>query len=309
MKASPLRLPALIVGLAYIQLLGLSALVPPAAAKGQCKPYEWVRPGSGSTLDMVDEASAAADDDGDDSPPKAGEVNCRQNATSPADVNYYTCKQMADDHDIDVETFFLINPALKRDCSDIQPKTKYCVSGFIEPLRAYDGKCGPPNRNATCLGTPKQCCNSETFTCGDDYDVDCAPGICWEGACPGDKTWSTDGTCGEEHGYWLCAGKWGDCCNLDGKCGTGAAFCGADVCQFGNCTNKPDDTPGTGGGGGSLPWQMGNTTDGSCGGPKAYTCDVTYGNCCNRDGRCGSLPQDCGDGCQPLFGKCDTQAK
>ncbi|OAQ77785.1 CFEM domain-containing protein [Purpureocillium lilacinum] len=299
MKAS-LRAAAL-AGLVHIQLLTLSTLVAPAVAKDECQPYSWGDPTHGFALKMANKAAA---DDGDGAPPKAGEVNCRQQSTSPSSVNYYTCTEMADEHDISVETFFVINPKLKKDCSDIQPNTKYCVNGFIEPLRAYDGKCGPPNNNATCLGTQKQCCNSQTFTCGDNYEVDCAPGICWEGVCPGDKTWSTDGTCGAQHGNRQCAGKWGDCCSLGGKCGTGPEFCGKDNCQSGNCT-KPD--PGTGGG--RPPWLTGNSTDGTCGGPKAYTCKVIYGNCCNKNGRCGSLPQDCGDGCQPLFGKCGTQSK
>lgn len=46
---------------------------------------------------------------------------------------------------------------------------------------------------------------------------DCAPGTCYEGYCLGDTVYSTDGTCGYQHGGRLCAGKWGDCCNMDGK--------------------------------------------------------------------------------------------
>ncbi len=66
---------------------------------------------------------------------------------------------------------------------------------------------------------------------------DCEDGSCYEGACPGggDKFYSTDGTCGKAYGDRLCAGKWGDCCNMSGKCGTGTAFCAAAVCQSGNC--------------------------------------------------------------------------
>ncbi|KFY71518.1 hypothetical protein V499_08289 [Pseudogymnoascus sp. VKM F-103] len=50
-----------------------------------------------------------------------------------------------------VETFFKLNPGLQLDCGNIQADTDYCVRGFIEPLRATDGLCGPPNKNATCL--------------------------------------------------------------------------------------------------------------------------------------------------------------
>lgn len=68
---------------------------------------------------------------------------------------------------------------------------------------------------------------------------DCANGVCWEGQCPGHTIYSTDGNCGYQHGYTLCAGKLGDCCSLvDGKCGTGDKFCGATTCQSGNCTEN-----------------------------------------------------------------------
>ncbi|KAB5551031.1 hypothetical protein GE09DRAFT_1222841 [Coniochaeta sp. 2T2.1] len=102
------------------------------------------------------------------------------------------------------------------------------------PYDPPDGFCGPEHNNATCLGTAAQCCNAETFTCG-DTEEDCAPGTCYEGACHGDSWYSTDGTCGSLHGDRLCAGKWGDCCSLQGKCGTGADYCGENVCQSGNC--------------------------------------------------------------------------
>lgn len=85
----------------------------------------------------------------------------------------------------------------------------------VEPLRAFDGQCGPPNNNATCLGPDKQCCNSQTWTCGNST-ADCAPGTCYEGACDGDLIYSTDGTCGQDHGLRSCAGRWGNCCSIGG---------------------------------------------------------------------------------------------
>jgi hypothetical protein len=48
---------------------------------------------------------------------------------------------------------------------------------------------------------------------------------------------STDGTCGAQHGRRRCAGKWGDCCHRNGTCGSGAGFCGTDLCQTGQCVN------------------------------------------------------------------------
>ncbi|KAJ0382193.1 hypothetical protein COL922a_013062 [Colletotrichum nupharicola] len=227
-----------------------------------------------------------------------GDVNCRYSATTSATVNYYTCTQMATKYGITVDTFFTLNPTLELDCSNIQSKTEYCVDGFIEPVRATDQFCGPPNGNATCLGTAYQCCNSETWKCGNSTD-DCAAGICYEGACAGDTAYSTDGTCGLDHGNRLCAGKWGDCCNLDGACGKGDDFCGISVCFSGNCTIS-----------GSEPappdWMNGTTPDGTCGGENGYTCNVVYGTCCNKDGICGVLASDCGAGCQPEFGACSS---
>ncbi|OIW23389.1 hypothetical protein CONLIGDRAFT_637363 [Coniochaeta ligniaria NRRL 30616] len=167
-----------------------------------------------------------------------GQINCRRKYATSDAVNYYTCTELADEFGTSRDLFFLLNPALKPDCSNIQPYTNYCVIGFIEPLRAWDGLCGPPHNGATCAGTAAQCCNAETFTCGNS-DADCEAGTCYEGACLGDSTYGTDGTCGFQHGNRLCAGKWGNCCNMDGKCGIGGAFCGAQVCQSGDCEWMP----------------------------------------------------------------------
>ncbi|KAH8698048.1 hypothetical protein GQ44DRAFT_744344 [Phaeosphaeriaceae sp. PMI808] len=228
-----------------------------------------------------------------------GEINCRSWVDTDEDVNYYTCTAIADRFQITNEKFFMLNPEIKADCSNIVPLTTYCVAGFIEPVRATDGLCGPKQNNATCLGMEMQCCNAETFKCGNSTQ-DRAPGTCYEGLCPGDKVYSTDGTCGYQNGNRFCAGKWGDCCNSDGKCGTGSSFCGVDSCQSGNCTKPAVPTPSTP----SFPWLTGNTTDGTCGGDKKYGCNVLWGNCFNKIGVCGDLPVDCGVGCQPQFGRC-----
>lgn len=58
-----------------------------------------------------------------------GEVNCRYARQTGSDVNYYTCTELAERYEITVEEFFVINPGLKKDCSDIQPNTEYCVDG------------------------------------------------------------------------------------------------------------------------------------------------------------------------------------
>ncbi|KAH9203226.1 hypothetical protein DL95DRAFT_439548 [Leptodontidium sp. 2 PMI_412] len=214
-----------------------------------------------------------------------GEINCRYTGHTDADVNYYTCTKLANFYGITTEKFFQLNPDIRSDCSNIMPNSVYCVDGFIEPVRAADGLCGPKNNNATCLGQiVGQCCNAATGRCGNSTD-DCAPGNCYEGACPGDKVFSTDGTCGYQHGNRQCMGKWGTCCNMSGVCGNGTAFCGNDVCQMGNCTRPVVVSPATG-----------NTTDGSCGGAKSFTCNLLYGMCCNKYGQCGSSSTDCGAG-------------
>ncbi|OIW25495.1 hypothetical protein CONLIGDRAFT_547624, partial [Coniochaeta ligniaria NRRL 30616] len=166
---------------------------------------------------------------------KPGDINCRFYDRTYDDVNYYTCTELSDAWGLPVETFFVLNPYILHDCSNIEENAMYCVDGFVEPLRSTDGFCGPHHGNATCLGTDfGQCCNSETFTCGNSTNA-CADGTCYEGDCAGDSVYSTDGTCGPAHGDRLCAGKWGDCCNFQGRCGTGSDYCGTTVCHSGNC--------------------------------------------------------------------------
>jgi hypothetical protein len=58
-----------------------------------------------------------------------GEVNCRYTATSSASVNYYTCTELADWYYITVEQFFLWNPTVNKECSNVKPNTEYCVDG------------------------------------------------------------------------------------------------------------------------------------------------------------------------------------
>lgn len=305
----------------YLGLLTL-ILVSPSFAD-DCKPVTWSKPQKARRAEITSTAQAARTDTVTNIVCLSGEVNCRYWTDTGDDVNYYTCTQLSETFNIDTDTFFMLNPKVAKDCSNIEPRTTYCVTGckssnvtiflhrlvcdsndwtVIEPVRATDGKCGPKHNNATCLGTGKECCNAETFTCGnsayalisDDSLLranycsreDCAPGTCYEGNCLGDKVYTTDGKCGFQHDQKLCAGKWGDCCNFYGKCGSGDAFCGINNCQSGGCELPPLSDP--------VP--VGNTTDGSCGGEKAYTCNYLFGDCCNKIGQCGSLKVDCGEG-------------
>ncbi|KAL8357733.1 hypothetical protein RB601_009263 [Gaeumannomyces tritici] len=170
---------------------------------------------------------------------KPGDVNCRRWDQTTDNVGYWTCNELATKHGLDLDKFWELNPALAPSCEAIKPATEYCVRGFIEPLRAMDGNCGPQNKNATCIGSGHgQCCNAETWKCG-ETENDCSIGVCYEGLCPGHKVYTTDGNCGYAHGYSLCGGKWGDCCSFsEGKCGTGPEYCGQGKCQSGNCTTS-----------------------------------------------------------------------
>ncbi|KAE9367116.1 carbohydrate-binding module family 18 protein [Stipitochalara longipes BDJ] len=269
-----------------------------AEETGACKPVTWSAtdlrgPKSTPTVWKRNKQSLSVANIGK---AQTGQINCRYPGSTYDDVDSNTCAQLANKYQITLEKFFLLNPELDPDCGNIEPETDYCVAGFIEPLRAFDGLCGPPNKNATCRGTAKQCCNAETWTCGDSPE-DCAPGTCYEGVCAGDNVYSTDGTCGPRgNALRMCAGKWGDCCNMDGICGTGPEFCSMCTCSMGNCT-RPDVVH-------AQPFYMaGNTTDGTCGGENNITCNVVFGNCCSKDGICG---QDCGEGCQDRFSRFGT---
>ncbi|KAL0934897.1 uncharacterized protein CTRU02_209488 [Colletotrichum truncatum] len=278
--SSATRRSRLLLPLLMLLLISLRT----ARADDECRDHQWGRLANAGPMAV----------------PEVGDIVCRSNGTSRAVVGYYSCKEMADFYLISVERFFMLNPLLKEDCSNIEPNKPYCVAGFKQPPLATDGKCGPLNGNATCSGTEKQCCNAETWTCG-DTEADCAPGNCHSGACEGGNIWSLDGRCGWRHRGLGCAGRWGDCCNLEGLCGTGDEFCGVGNCDMGNCT-KPDEPllPI------ELPWPSGNTPDGTCGGESGYTCNVVWGNCCGAAGRCGSSAEFCGAGCQSKFGQCGT---
>ncbi|WYZ36505.1 hypothetical protein EsH8_II_000011 [Colletotrichum jinshuiense] len=196
--------------------------------KLSCKPYTW----DSLSLRRI----AAADDPSTpgrlraiSSSSSRGKLNCRYWADTPEEVSYYTCSMLAQRYDLSNDIFFTLNPGLDKDCSNVKSQAEYCVSGFVEPVRVFDGLCGPSHNNATCLGTNKQCCNLETWTCGDSTE-DCAPGTCYEGDCVGDTVYSTDGRCRQAYSNCECTGRWGSCCSLDGRCSIGDAFCSLFTC-------------------------------------------------------------------------------
>ncbi|KAH4376940.1 hypothetical protein HBH99_208780 [Parastagonospora nodorum] len=241
-----------------------------------------------------------------------GEVNCRYTTTSSASVNYYTCTELADWYYITVEQFFLWNPTVNKECSNVKPNTEYCVDGFIQPALSTDGLCGPQNGNTSCIETDMPCCNGETWKCG-NLDS-CLPGTCYSGACLGfPSEYSMDGKCGSQNKNLKCGGKWGSCCSAAGKCGTGEEFCGVNKCQSGNCTMiipswTPPEVSST-----SMPVAVPTPTagsispDGSCGGTNKFVCKGSkFGDCCSSSGFCGSTTAHCTAGCQVSFGNCTS---
>lgn len=62
-----------------------------------------------------------------------GDVVCRYETTTLAEVNYYTCTELALKYSITVEKFFELNPSVDKECDTIKPNTKYCVAGCKAP--------------------------------------------------------------------------------------------------------------------------------------------------------------------------------
>ncbi|KAF1942657.1 hypothetical protein EJ02DRAFT_308073, partial [Clathrospora elynae] len=243
-----------------------------------------------------------------------GDIVCRYESTTKSAVNYYTCTELALKYSITVEKFFLLNPSVDRDCDTIKPNTVYSDDeADIQPVLSTNGFCGPQYSNTTCLGLDKQCCNGETWKCGDQL-VDCQAGTCFSGACQGfPSEYSMDGKCGYQNNMLLCGGKWGTCCGIAGKCGTGEAFCGVGKCQNCNCTiviPSPPPFPGASSTttlAVSTPTPGGLSPDGSCGGANKYQCKgSSFGDCCSSSGFCGSTTGHCTAGCQTTFGTCTT---
>jgi hypothetical protein len=147
-----------------------------ALAADECQPITWANPPEARDVynnpNMYAAATPAphpvveARQASTPSPLPVGAINCRAWDSTYDDASYYTCKWLADSWSISVDWFFRINPTLNRDCSNIQKNTRYCVQAYLEPLRSTNGRCGPQFNNATCSGTAKQCCNAQTWTCG-----------------------------------------------------------------------------------------------------------------------------------------------
>ncbi|KAI6353044.1 hypothetical protein MCOR32_011012 [Pyricularia oryzae] len=122
---------------------------------------------------------------------------------------------------------------------------------------------------------------------------------------------SKNAKCGSEHRRTCLGSEFGDCCSVNGWCGSDDSYCGTG-CQpgFGDCSPAqasstqpgPTDTvsvPGPSSSSSSLTVSQ----DATCG--DGVTCEGSaFGNCCSINGWCGSDDSYCGMGCQAGFGTC-----
>ena len=99
----------------------------PTVWSDSCQPHNWKRDFS----DVVYQWKRQVDDVIYQQKRATGDIVCRYWATTPAQVNYYTCTQLAVRFQITIEDFFFLNPAMDRDCATIQPNTDYCVKGCM----------------------------------------------------------------------------------------------------------------------------------------------------------------------------------
>jgi hypothetical protein len=89
----------------------------------ECQPYKWSFAGLRIRQDGL------LPTEGTPTNVVVGEINCRYWTTTPAEVDYYTCSEMALRYEISNSVFFSLNPGLAQDCSDVQAETDYCVRG------------------------------------------------------------------------------------------------------------------------------------------------------------------------------------
>lgn len=102
-------------------------------ASNTCQPSTWKQNGVFGRRAEPTPVPTTTDngDDGDDPIPtlKPGDVNCRGWDDAPKEITYYTCQELAERHRITVDAFYILNPELKGDCKNVQPKHEYCVKG------------------------------------------------------------------------------------------------------------------------------------------------------------------------------------
>lgn len=105
------------------------------AAADEYQPYTWAAPlkardAHPTATILVPIATIALEARQNGSTPiQPGQINCRFRRRTYDVVNYYTCTELATTYSMTVEEFFLLNPSLTRDCSNVAPNTEYCIRG------------------------------------------------------------------------------------------------------------------------------------------------------------------------------------
>lgn len=92
-------------------------------------------------------------------------VICRNNATAPAKATYFTCTELRNVYIISVEKFMFLDPSMDPDCTNNQAGESYCVAGNVVATTT-DGTCKPQSKVPYLEYSRCQCCNRETFKCG-----------------------------------------------------------------------------------------------------------------------------------------------
>ncbi|KAI6359417.1 hypothetical protein MCOR25_007072 [Pyricularia grisea] len=122
---------------------------------------------------------------------------------------------------------------------------------------------------------------------------------------------SPDASCGGNTGNTCQGSSFGNCCSVNGWCGSTADYCGSG-CQkyFGSCTSSGSgSTPSSSAAAASTSTVTSSnkvSQDATCGGNTGNTCQGSaFGNCCSVNGWCGSTTNYCGSGCQRGFGTCN----
>lgn len=120
---------------AYSRLVFL--LLPILVMADECVPWTWQAKrdlGYATPTATGIDAQITPSTEKKRAPAVAGEINCRYWGITSSQVNYYSCTEMSEFYDVDLELFFKLNPTLEPDCSNILPKTEYCVDGCKSPF-------------------------------------------------------------------------------------------------------------------------------------------------------------------------------
>lgn len=114
---------------AFGSLILYSLIAVGVEAADECQPHTWKKRGLEATSSLTAQYTPKFTPSAFQKRAEPGEINCRNWGNTYSTVNYYTCTELSNKYDIDVEHFFMLNPELTLDCKNIKPNTAYCVSG------------------------------------------------------------------------------------------------------------------------------------------------------------------------------------